>query len=206
MSPRSLIFRAKVCARIRHTSIPSAIPTDVSLTAVPETEISTAANFSKKTMTIRYSAISGASNYIIAWKKAKSGKWKYYTTGGKTKYVIKKLKRKELLEFKVAAFADGKLGPWSVINRRYFETAKGTVERNGSDLTLKLQPVKGVAGYQLVYATNKSLKNPKIKTVGKKTAIAIHNLKKKTYYVRWRPIKKYKGNRYYGILSARKKI
>lgn len=185
----------------------NALPVSAAIPVIDAEKIVTRGSISKKKMTIYYDKVKGASNYIIAWKKAKSKKWKYYTTGDKGTFVIKKLKRKELLEFKVAPYAGGRRGAWSATSYRYFENAQAVRERKGKKLTVTFTPVEGASGYQLLYADNKKMDGYKLKSVKKKTKITLKKLsKKKKYYIRWRPYKKYKGKKYLGVLKGVKKV
>lgn len=185
----------------------NALPVSAAIPVIDAEKIVTRGSISKKKMTIYYDKVKGASNYIIAWKKAKSKKWKYYTTGDKGTFVIKKLKRKEMLEFKVAPYEGGRRGAWSATSYRYFENAKAVRERKGKKLTVTFTPVEGASGYQLLYADNKKMDGYKLKSVKKKTKITLKKLsKKKKYYIRWRPYKKYKGKKYLGVLKGVKKV
>ena len=80
-------------------------------------------------------------------------------------------------------------------------------ERKGKKLTVTFTPVEGASGYQLLYADNKKMNGYKLKSVKKKTKITLKKLsKKKKYYIRWRPYKKYKGKKYLGVLKGVKKV
>ncbi len=73
----------------------------------------------------------------------------------------------------------------------------------------KWTPVKNVTGYQIQYAKNSKFKNAKKVNVAsaKASAKIISKLTKgKTYYVRIRAYKKYKGSRYYSKWTSTKKV
>ena len=90
---------------------------------------------------------------------------------------------------------------------RFFENAQAVRERKGKKLTVTFTPVEGASGYQLLYADNKKMDGYKLKSVKKKTKITLKKLsKKKKYYIRWRPYKKYKGKKYLGVLKGVKKV
>lgn len=158
-------------------------------------------------MTVYYDKVKGATKYIITWKKASAKKWTYYTTGNKGSFVIKGLKRKSLVQFKVAPYAKGKRGAWSVTRYRYFENAAVTTVRKGATLTVTFKKVKGATGYQLLSAGNKKMTGYKLTSVKGKTKIVLKKLnKKKAVYIRWRPYKVYKGKKYTGILQSVKAV
>ncbi len=81
----------------------------------------------------------------------------------------------------------------------------------GRKLSLKWQKLSGVTGYQICYGTSSKFSRKKTKKLTVKKASAgsrlIKGLKKnRTYYVRIRAYKKYKGKIYYGAYSSKKKI
>jgi len=75
-------------------------------------------------------------------------------------------------------------------------------------LKVKLSRQKKATGYQIQYSTSKTFKSAKTVTLKKNsiTSKTIKKLKaKKTYYVRVRTYKTYKGKKYYSAWSAAKK-
>ena len=181
------------------------LPVNKKLGTVKAAKIITKGSLKKKTMTVYYNKVKGASNYIIAWKKAKAKKWNYYTTGNQGSYVIHGLKRKNLVQFKIAPYAKGKRGPWSATKYRYFENAAVKAVRKGASITVTFKKVKGATGYQLLYARSKTMKGYKIRSVKGKNKIVLKKLNKKAvWYIRWRPYKIYKGKKYIGILKNTK--
>ena len=79
-------------------------------------------------------------------------------------------------------------------------------EGKENSFTITFAEEKRPDGYEIQYATNKSLKNAKIKRT-KKTSTAISKLKsKKTYYVRVRAYTKNGKSRTYGAWSKVKKV
>ena len=175
--------------------------------------IKTKENYSRKTMKVSWSKVSGATDYVVAYKTAAAKQWTEKQTGGKTSLTIKGLKAKGLYQFKVrAARKVGDTlyyGNWSKTGYKYF--AKTTQKLTGKkrQIIVKVKKVKGATGYKVLYGTKKSVSAAKVKTskgVGK-VKIKVGRLKsKKTYYVRVYPYKKSGGKTYTGIMSAVKKV
>ncbi|MBQ6376177.1 MAG: hypothetical protein IJJ52_00920, partial [Lachnospiraceae bacterium] len=183
------------------------IPVDKSIGKIDASKIRTKGQFSKKWMHLYYTKVKGASNYLIAYRKAGSSKWTFYTAGNAAEFVIKKMKARGLTQFKLAAYKDGRRGPWSNLSCRYYVKAGGKAAAGQKSIKFSLKKVKGATGYQAEYSLYKSMKKSKLKTVKGKTAFTVSKLKSgKTYYVRWRPYRAYKGKKYLGIYSAVKKV
>ena len=179
----------------------ASIPLDPSLPRIAESTIKTSAMNGKR-MKVVFDSVAGATNYVIARRGVNETKWKYYTTGGKNTYILKNLKAKSLVQFKVAAYRGGKIGGWSNVSYRYYvkTTAKFRAGKKSFKATFK--KVKGATGYQIMYSLKKNM-------AGKKTVVSrsltktIKKLKKgKKYYIRYRPIRKYKGKTYLGIQKS----
>ena len=67
--------------------------------------------------------------------------------------------------------------------------------------------MSGVAFYQIKYSKKSSMANAKVVTCKSSTlSKTIKNLKKGTYYVQVRPVKKAGGTNYYGSYQAKKKV
>ena len=81
----------------------------------------------------------------------------------------------------------------------------------GKKLSMKWKKQSGVSGYQICYGTSSRFASGKTKKLTLKKASArskvLKGLKiKKTYYVRIRAYRKYKGKTYYGAYSSKRKI
>jgi uncharacterized cupredoxin-like copper-binding protein len=142
----------------------------------------------------------------VAYRRAGSKKWTIKTTK-KTSYTIKGLKKGRLYEFKASAVGNKGRGAWTKIRRRYNKSLKTEIKAGRKSVKLSWNKAKKASGYQIRYSDHKNMSKAKSITVkgSKKTKLTIKRLKKgKTVYVRIRPIKKYKGNKYYGAYSYKK--
>ena len=183
------------------------IPVDKSIGKIDASKIKTKGQFSKKWMHLYYTKVKGASNYLIAYRKAGSSKWTCYTTGDAAEFIIKKMKARGLTQFKLAAYKGGRRSPWSNVSYRYYVKAGGKAAAGQKSIKVSIKKVKGATGYQAEYSLYKSMKKSKLKSVKGKTSFTVSKLKSgKIYYVRWRPYKTYKGKKYLGIYSAVKKV
>ena len=177
-------------------------------------KISTVSTINKKTMTIKFSKISGAQNYRVAFRKAGAKNWTYYWTGGKSTYVLKKLKANQLYEFRFAAYkknAEGKWerGDWSTTSYRYYaKTTLKSVSTKNKTIKVNWKKDKKISYYQVMYSTNKNMSKAKtVKVAKNKTSYTIKKLKKgKVYYIRVRAVKTWNKKNYIGELSAKKKV
>ena len=175
--------------------------------------------FSKKQLIVSWKKVKGATSYKVSYRKVGAKKWTTKTTT-KTKYTIKKLKVKGMYQVKVAAVKKETAETVKVIgkdsngNYRYMRSVKGTKVKAGKGkLIVKWKRDPKATGYRVLYSTGKEksiimLKNPKTVTVdgGKKVKAVIKGLKSgKTYYVRVRPVRKYKGATYIGVLGKLEK-
>ncbi len=172
--------------------------------------IKTSAKTGKKTMTVKWKKVKGATNYRIAYKEAKAKKWKYMWSSGKTFVVLKKMKKKGLYQFKLQAVRKSgdkwTKSAFSKVNYRYYVGTKQKVKAGKKAVTVKAGKVKGATGYQVLYSTEKNMKRAKIKN-SRKPTIRLTGLKKgKRYYVKVRPVRKYKGKTYVGVLSKARKV
>ena len=161
-------------------------------------------------MTIKFPGVSGAANYIVAYKSTEEKDWIYSTTGKKATYSIQGMESGTSYQFKVAAVKDGKIGAWSNVSYRYFKTvSKYKVKGGKGRVTVSWAKNKKAAQYQISYATNKKMKNAEKVTVkgGTRTKYVLKGLEAgKTYYIRVRAIRKIKGKNYSGILTKIKKV
>ena len=145
--------------------------------------------------------------YRIAYR-VKGGKWKYITTTKKN-YTLKKLKSKGLYQIKIAGInKDGKRGKYSTIVRRYMRKSKFKVKGSKGKIKVTASKLKGITGYQIRYSKKKSMKSSKTVTVTTTKALnkTLKKLKKGTYYVQVRPIKKSGGKIYYGAYDTITKV
>ena len=196
------------------------IPTDAEADSAPVNKeikqpanIVTVCNTNKKLMNISFDRIAGAQNYRIAYRKQGAKKWTYRWTGGRPYYVIKKLKKNGLYEFKFAAYkkvnGQWQRGDWSKTSYRYFyKTVAKKVKAGKKSATISWKKDKNASYYVVFYSTRKDmLGEKKIKVSKNKTSYTIKNLKKgKKYYVRVRAYKTKAKKNYAGQVSATKKV
>lgn len=183
--------------------------TDPSIPRVSKKAIKTRAKIGKGKMTIIIKKVPGAENYLVAYntmKKAgaKAAGWKFFTTGKKTSYVIKGLKKGSLLQFKATAIRGGKRGKWSDVSYRWMAQAKGKITSGKGKVKLVIAKVKGASGYDVMYSANKKMKGQKTIRVSrtKKPKAVIRGLKKgKTCYIKYRPFRKSGGKKYEGVIK-----
>lgn len=81
----------------------------------------------------------------------------------------------------------------------------------GRKISVKWKKVPAASGYRIQYSTSSKFKKSKTKTItlkkGNKKSQVLKGLKKgKTYYVRVRAYQTYKGKKYYGAFSRKKKV
>ena len=167
----------------------------------------------KKTMSIKWKKVNGATNYKIAYRQA-GKKWTEKWSKGKNTITLKKLKKNGLYEFKLMAVKKSgstwTKSKWSKVNYRFFSntTEKLKAVKKGAKVTVKI--VKKGSGYDAQYALKKAaITKGTIKSFkgAKKTTLKVSGLKsKKNYFVRTRPYKTYKGHKYIGIWNALKKV
>ena len=103
-------------------------------------------------------------------------------------------------------------GNYQGTTNKTFKIVPGTVKKltvkNNSKQKAKInwKKVSQTSGYEIQYATNKSMKKAKTVTV-KKTSKVLSKLKKnKTYYVRVRAYKTVSGSKFYGSYSGKKSV
>lgn len=175
-------------------------------------KISTKAKTKKKQMLLTWKAARDASDYQIAYRQA-GKKWTTKWTGGKTKATIGKMKKNGLYEFKVRAVkrdgSDVVKGKWSKSSYRFYAGVSAKARAVKKAAIIKVKRVKNTSGYQVLYGTDKSLKEKAVRSFkgAAKTRFRIKGLQsRKQYYVRTRPYKMYKSHKYIGILGAKKKV
>lgn len=99
---------------------------------------------------------------------------------------------------------DNKQNIFSDVKLKKAKIKKAKRSANGKKISLTLKKVKGAAGYQIRYTTNKKFKKYKNKTV-KKLKYTLKKLKaKRTYYVKVRAYKVVKGKKVYGAWGNKK--
>ena len=169
-------------------------------------------NTGKRAITVSVRKANNAGRYRVAYRALGSKKWSYKWANSKRKAVIKNMRTGKCYQFMAANYAekDGKRmrGSWSVPRYRLFAATKVIRLKSGKKkITVNIRRVKSATGYQILISANKSMKNARIKTVkgNKNVKLTIKGLKKrKTYYVKVRPIKKSGKKTYIGILTVRK--
>ena len=182
--------------------------------AIPKvSKIKTSAKSTKKTMTIRFAKVKNAEDYRIEYKKAQASKFTKRWTDNATKYTLKPMKKNGLYQFRFAAFAKIKgkwqRGPYSNMSYRYFAKTTVKCSARSKSIRVKIKRYRNATGYQIRYSTKSNMAGAKLITVkgNKNVNRTIRGLKKgKTYYVQVRPYKAYKGKKYLGILTGRKKV
>jgi len=168
----------------------------------------------RKLFIITMSKVSGASAYKIMYRTP-NGKWATKTTS-KTKFNLTGLKVKGLYQIKAqatkkeTATTKAVTGASANVNYRYLNTIKNYKIKSGSkSATLSWSKDSYATGYQIIYSTNKNIKNAKVLTLkgNSNTKRIVKGLKKgKIYYFRVRPIKRYGGKDYIGVLSPIKAV
>ncbi len=163
---------------------------------------------SKKSVTSSWTA-SNAKSYKFSYRKA-GGSWTTKATSKKS-YTVN-LKNDGLYEFKVRGInKDKKAGKWSKVIRRYMAMAnnvKLTSKKKGQ-MTVTASKKSGATGFQIKYSTSSKMSNAKSITVKTTKALnkTIKNLKSgKTYYVQVRPVKRYNGYTYTGVIMKTYKV
>ncbi|MBQ6361694.1 MAG: hypothetical protein IJJ25_11210 [Lachnospiraceae bacterium] len=185
---------------------------------VKEKKLTLSADLHKKTMNVKFKKVSKAVNYRVAYRKGGAAKWTYDWTDGKNNYTFARLKKDQLLEFRIAPYAKTssgwERGKWSSITYKWFADTTASAKAINKGFTVKVKKIKKATGYQVLYGKQKkiaaALSKGKIKSLKAAQGgreIKIRSLKKKTvYYIRWRPVMKYKGKKYTGIWKGAEKI
>ncbi len=226
-STGKIVYTCTVCKTTKAETIPKLTiaditPSDKVADAAPVNKniqkpkkIRTQSLIKKKQMKISFKAVAGAQNYRVMYRKAGTKKWNYAWTNGKTQYYLKKLKVGGMYEFQFAAYKMNSSGNWergaySKITRRYyFKHAIKSLKPSAGKIKVTWKKKKGASTYQIQYALKRNMKGGKLITVTNPNAASyeIKGLKKgKTYYVRIRANKKYKGKNYIGEYSKRLKV
>jgi len=163
-------------------------------------------------ITLKWKKVTGAKEYEIYRRKG-SGKYTLLKTVKGTSYTDKKsIKNGTKYSYKIVA-SNGKYNSvYSSEKANYYlsktsfsskkSTSKGT-------LTLKWKKNTKASGYQIMYSTSSSLKNPKyVKVSGSKNVSKeIKGLKsKKNYYICIRSYKTSNGKTYYSEWSTKVKV
>ena len=165
----------------------------------------------------------GAAAFTIALKKAGDGKVTYKSSNRKVAVVSStgKVTLKGVGTCTITAtVADGSSYSYAAktakytltVNPKRMKIKKLTAKKAGFKATWAKQGKKSrkqITGFQVRYATNKSMKNAKTALVAKNTASkksVSKLLKKKAYYVQLRAYKKVNGKKFYGAWSVAKKV
>ena len=180
----------------------------------PDTKPAAAAKITSSNSTVNYSSKSikvtfsgkNAVKYKIGYR-VKGGTWKYVTTTNKY-YTIKGLKANKLYQFKIAGInKDGKVGKYTTIKGRYMRKSNFTASGQKGKVKVTTKKLSGVSGYQIRYASKKSMSGYKTVTVKTTKALSkVLKLKKGTYWVQVRPFKTVDGKRYVGTYSKKVKV
>ena len=162
---------------------------------------------SKKTVTLSWDAVAGATGYTVEWRQLGKKKWKSVTTA-KQKYTVKKLKVGKCYQFRIRATDGTTTSAWSSVAYRFMKnTTKVKAKASGKKkVTVAWKRTPGATGYRILCSTSKKMTNAKTYKVGKgkTTKRTIKHLKSgKRYYVKVIPIKKKSGKVYLGAESAR---
>lgn len=208
-------FTCTVCSATKTESIPKKDKEDPKPEPTPDIKApgtpapATTESYKKKTMNVKWKKVSGATSYIVAYRKAGASKWSTKTTT-KTTITLTGHKDKGLYQYRVAAVknANGKTatGKYSKIKYRYINAKTPNIKAKKKAISVSWKKDTHVTRYKIEYSTDKNMKKGvKTKYVsGSKKAATITGLKKgKRYYVRLRPIKKYKGTEYIGQYIVR---
>ena len=188
---------------------------DKTLPVVDINKTDTIGNFKKKQMKIVFPANKKVDNYRIQYRLAGKKTWTSDWSAGKGTYVVKNLKKYSLCEFRIAGYVqldDGTWirSKWSKISYRYMSSVPLKIVKAGKKkITATYKKDSKADGYRIQYALKKNMAGKKTVTVKgrSRTKCTIKGLKKrKTYYIRVRPIKKKYGRIYIGILSGKKKV
>lgn len=181
-------------------------PAEKPAAAAKITSFYTDCSSAAKTITAHYAG-KNCTKYQVAYR-VYGGSWKTVTTTKKS-YKISGLKNNKLYQVRVRGInKDGKKGAWSSTRTRYIAqtTFKVTSPKKGQ-IKVTGSKMSGVAFYQIKYSKKSSMANAKVVTCKSSTlSKTIKNLKKGTYYVQVRPVKKAGGTNYYGSYQAKKKV
>ena len=166
-------------------------------------------------VSVRWNKVAKASGYVVYRKTSTKGVWKKVATvksGSKLYWYDKTVKNGNYYIYNVKAYNGKTYSKMASKNASIYFLTKNKlskVKKSGSkNLAVTWTKNKKAAGYRIQYATNKSFKSPKYKTIkGNKVSGTITSLKKgKTYYVRVQSYKKYNGVTYYSAWTTAKKI
>ena len=185
------------------------------LNKLSKTKVTAAGNVSKKLYTVKMNKVSGATGYMISYRKANAAKWSKKNAGS-TSCNLTKLTFKGLYQIKAQATKDATAttaaisGTNANVEYCYLNSAKNLKYASGKNsITMTWSKDTHTTGYEIQYSTRKDMKNAKgIKHVGNSNTKRILTglAKGRTYYVRIRPYKKYSGKTYQGVWSGIKAV
>jgi len=170
--------------------------------------IHTKGSLKNKGFDVSWDKVPNAKTYCLEYRQV-DGSWKSVSVGAKTGFRLKNLKKGGLYEIRAVAQSERMKGDYSNTSYRYLKKVKGVKRKAGKKkVTVSWKKDKSATGYQVLYATNKAMKNARVINLGKgKKKHTIKGLKKgKTYYVCVRPVKEYKGKKYIGVRKLVKKV
>ena len=178
---------------------------DSSIIVVSDSRITTAVSIPKKTLTVNFSTVPGATNYRFRYRKAGAANWTYAWTGGKGSYTVRNLAKNGLYEFQIAVYSY-KNGAWyrsrySNVNYRLMaKLSKVKAKAGKKKATVTWKADKKASGYDIAYSTTKNgARVMKSVKGGKKKKYTIKKLKKgQKYYVMVRSYKMKNGKKYTG--------
>lgn len=189
------------CGETKETIIPAV--------SIGEASLGVSVSVPKRTASLSWEPVNNASFVVLSYRKAGSSKWKSRTVAGTNRSRIGKLKRRGFYEFKAAGAAvqDGQTiyGAGSPVIRRYINRVYGVrVYGRKKAVRVRWNRDSRATGYQLIYSTSKNMKDAKVVELSKKSrSYTIKKLSRgKRYYVKVRPVAKYRGELYTGSLSG----
>ena len=167
-----------------------------------------------KTITLKWSKVTGAEGYRIYQYDSKNKKWKNIKTTSERKLKLENLKSGTEYKFEIKAYKKDDGTIWSDATEFIVATkpAKVTLSKviaGSKQATLNWNTVTGASGYEIQYSTSDEFKKSKKVTVkkGSSKKTTIKNLSKgKKYYFKVRAYKTVDGKKIYGAYSSVKSV
>jgi lactocepin len=193
--------------------------TDLHFTIVPKKVSSASANLNSASATGGYNdikftwkAATGASGYLVYYKKASTNKWSSAASTTKTSYTKKDLAAGTKYSFKVVPYYKESGKTTKYYDTTQYRTASTTtlkkltgvkVVKSGTKVKVSWSNIAGETGYQISKMTKKSATQKTPTTVKSTTAKSkvIAATKGKTYYYKVRAYKVVDGKKVYGPWS-----